>query len=379
MLNQFFKTKLTPPPPPRSSNYERLRLLNLNFFNKKGFSLVGILVASTIGTILVLGLASSQVILAKWQRKISTKNKVSWLETRMQSVINSPLVRTASECLPVLEDQIKDYDFSAPSFCLAKQSAIPANIQTCGALNQATCATNALCHWNAASAADDGKTYIRAFKKANPQSFTRGKEVAEVKVNLVQCCFSGICGEACASADEGNEKDFKIQSVNSNSLTVAFKKCVSGTWTDDSKDWAVAAPTGCSSDSGLSYDVNSVRDDGDPAWSTSTVFNSGCGEYRQPRVKCSSSGAWVKTSYKIVLTSPCWGRSCYRYYYSPNRSYVHPNYSGRGGFRRHGERWSVNSNNGRGGRNCTTYKYRCDDGVFVHLSVTINSSSVCSM
>ena len=179
----------THPPPPRSSNYERLRLLNLNFFNQKGFSLVGVLIASTIGTILALGLASSQVNLAKWQRKISTKNKVNWLETRMQSVMSSSTDQVT--CLKNLEEQIKGYDFSAPKFCLARDTTtntktietILADISTCATYDVNNCDTS-LCIWSPDIRAE---THIIAFAESSSQAFNVGK-IVEVE-GVSQCCF----------------------------------------------------------------------------------------------------------------------------------------------------------------------------------------------
>ena len=197
-------------------------------FNNKGFSLVGVLITSTIGTIVVLGLASSQVMLSKSQKRISDKNKKDWLQIRMESVIR--VTEDTTTCLVDLEEKLKDYDFSAPNFCLAKNSGVSADISTCGALVQADCNTNQLCHWYADSRAE---THIRAFKDSNSQTFPSGSEVTEVKVTSAQCCFSGVgtCASSLTACTLGESKDYAfhfdedVDDIVGCAVGVKYKEC----------------------------------------------------------------------------------------------------------------------------------------------------------
>ena len=210
---------------------------NVLNINNKGFSLVGILVASTIGTVLVLGLASSQVNLAKWQRKISTKNKVNWLETRMQSVMSSSTDQVT--CLKNLEEQIKGYDFSAPKFCLARDTTptntktietILTDILTCANRDVNSCGTS-LCIWSPDIRAE---THIIAFAESSSQSFN-GERVVEVE-GVSQCCFDadGECplgstdDLACYDVPMEGKPDFGKTKVGCEGTVITSKPTLFG-------------------------------------------------------------------------------------------------------------------------------------------------------
>ena len=61
---------------------------------------------------MILGLASSQVMLSKSQRKISDKNKKNWLKTRVESIINEGVdSKLLYGCKIKLTAKLTDYDF----------------------------------------------------------------------------------------------------------------------------------------------------------------------------------------------------------------------------------------------------------------------------